>query len=100
MFVVNRTGVAGADLRTHSSLIHSLSQLSFSSKSSKYHKSQTVKARELKFLENGNPPQPVTCLHVTCHILHVTCHELHDIFLDIVVKLIGGGSDINWAYPV
>ena len=52
----------------------------------------------------------VTC-HVTCHVLHVTCPVSHVtifffffsfflFFPDKVVKLIGGGSVINEAYPV
>ena len=36
--------------------------------------------------------------HVTCHMLHVTCHIFF--FFYKVVKLIGGGSVINGAYPV
>ena len=45
----------------------------------------------------------VTChvSHITCHVSHVTCHILFLFyFLDKVVKLIGGGSFINGAYPV
>jgi hypothetical protein len=47
--------------------------------------------------------------HVTCHVSHVTCHVTRDTchmslifssFLDKVVKLTGGGSVINGAYPV
>ena len=64
LVIVNRPGVAGAVLKTPLSLINSfsqsVSQSAFSSESSKYHKSQTVRARELKFLENVHPP-----LHVT-----------------------------------
>ena len=42
----------------------------------------------------------VTC-QVTCHMSHVTCHmSFFFFFLDKVVKLIGGGSVINGAYPV
>ena len=47
--VINRPGEAGAVLETASSLINSLIESSFSSRSLKYHKSQTVRARELKF---------------------------------------------------
>ena len=36
--------------------------------------------------------------HVTCHVSHVTCHVSHVIFLDKMMKLIGGGSVINGAY--
>ena len=46
-----RCGVAGAGLQTPSSLINSVSDSSYSSKSSKYHKSKTIRARELTFLE-------------------------------------------------
>ena len=34
---------------------------------------------------------------VTCHVSHVT---IYFFFFDNVVKLIGGGSVINGAYPV
>ena len=70
-------------------------------------------------IERGYPLTPqhhVTChmLHVTCHMScvmchmsrvtcymsHVTCHFFLLLFLDKVVKLIGGGSVINGAYPV
>ena len=36
---------------------------------------------------------------VTCHVSHVTCNVSLFFFLDKVVKLIGGGSVINGAYP-
>ena len=84
--IVNRPGVAGAVLQTPSSFIHSVSQWSFSSESSKYHKSQTVRARELTFGENVHPPQHVTChvsrvtcqvSRITCHVSCVTCHVSH-----------------------
>ena len=47
----------------------------------------------------------VTChvSRVTCHMSRVTCHLfifLLFFFLDKVVKLIGGGSVMNGAYPV
>ena len=37
-----------------------------------------------------------------CHMSCVMCHMSHflNIFFDNLVKLIGGGSDINGAYPV
>ena len=57
---------------TYSFVIHSY----FSSRSSKHHKSQAVRARELKFGENVHPSPCVTC-HlscVTCHVSRVTCH--------------------------
>ena len=59
-------------------------------------KSQTRRARELKFWDNVHTPQQVTChmLHVTCHVSHVTCHvscvTCHFFFFDKVVKHIGG----------
>ena len=42
--------------------------------------------------------------HVSRHVSHVMCHVSHVtffllFFLDKVVKLIGGGSVINGAYP-
>ena len=49
---------------------------------------------------------PPNMSHVTCHESCVTCHMSHFIFsflfffLDKVVKLSGGGSVINGAYPV
>ena len=68
------------------------------------------RARELKFLENVHPPPPVTChmSHGTCHVSRVTGHVSHvtcnffSFFSEIykVVKLVGGGSVINGAYPV
>ena len=68
----NRPGVPEAVLQTPSSLI----KTSFSSKSSKCHKSQTRRAKELIFWENVHPPQHVTChiSRVTCHMSRVTCH--------------------------
>ena len=43
--------------------------------------------------------------HVTCHVSHVTCHNYFYLyffifFSDKAVKLLGGGSVINRAYPV
>ena len=81
--VFNRPGVAGAVLQTPLSLIESVSQFvsqwAFSSKSSKYCKSQSGRARELPFWENVYPPQHVTCHMscVTCHMSHVTCNKSH-----------------------
>ena len=45
----------------------------------KYHKSQTVRARQLTFWENAHPLQHVTfhMSHVTCPMSHVTCHMSH-----------------------
>ena len=50
------------------------------------------------------PPQHVTCnvSHITGHVSHVMCHMsdfLNYFFWDIMVKLIGGGSVFNGAYP-
>ena len=75
----NRPGVAGAVLQTPASLIKSVAQSSFSSKSSKHHNSQTVWPRELTFWENVHPTQYVMChlSHVTCHLSCVTCHLSH-----------------------
>ena len=52
---------------------------SFSSQSSRHPKSQTIRARELKFWENVHPPPCVTCYmsHVTCHMSHVRCQVSH-----------------------
>ena len=100
--VINRPGVAGAVLQSASSLID-FSHSAFSSRSSWYHKSQTVRARELKFWENVHPPN---MSRVTCHVSRrVTYHVSHVIlfffiFSDKVVKLIGGGYVINGANPV
>ena len=49
IMIFNRPGVAGAVLQTPSSLIDSVSESAFSSQSSRYHKSQSRRARELKF---------------------------------------------------
>ena len=111
--IFNRPGVAGVVLQTSLSFIQSVSPWAFSSQSSRYHKSQTIRARELKFWENVRPQQHVTYICVTCHMLHVIFHVSHVtchmsqfflliffflFFLDKVVKLIGGGSVINRAY--
>ena len=61
-------GVDGAVLQTALSLINSLTHSSFSSKCSKHLHSQTIKAREVKFLENVKSPS-----HVKSHASHVTC---------------------------
>ena len=53
-------------------LINWVTESDFSSQYSRYHKSQTIRARELKFQENVHPPQ-----HVTCHMSWVTCHVSH-----------------------
>ena len=69
LILINRPGVAGAVLQTTLSLIDSISQSFFSSQSSKYNFSQTVKARTLTFIENFHHP-----LCVKCHMSGVTCH--------------------------
>ena len=101
IYIFNRPGVVGAVLQTPLSLIQRVSQLAFSSKSSKYHKSQTVGGRGLKFWKKIHPPQHITChvSHVTCHVSPVTCHMSHFFLSWKVVKLIGGGFVINKAYP-
>ena len=60
-------------------LCHYLSQCSFSSQSSRHHKSQIVRARELNFWENVHPSPCVTChmSHVMCYMSCVTCHVSH-----------------------
>ena len=67
--VFNRPGVAGADQQTDLSFIHSLIHLvtesSFSSRSSRNRNFQTVKARELKFC---SPPLMRHKSHVMCHM--------------------------------
>ena len=54
--LVNRPSVAGAVLQKPPSLIKSVGRWSFSSRSSKHHNSQMVRARELKFWDNFHPP--------------------------------------------
>ena len=101
---VNRPGVAGAVLQTPSSLInwfiHSVSQWSFPSKSSKHHISQ-------KKLTQCSLPVMCQMSHVTCHVSHVTCHMSHVtrdmshfFFFFFFLQLFGVGSVINRAYPV
>ena len=76
--LIYRPGVAGAVLQTPLPFIKSLSQyltdLSFSSKSSKLLPSQTIRAKELMLWENVHHPILVTCQvsHVTCHMSGVT----------------------------
>ena len=74
---------------------------SFVKLSSKPFHSQTVSARELKFFEKVHLPKPVTgrMSHVTFHMSHVMC-QIFLSFLDKVVKLFGGGSVFNGAYPI
>ena len=52
---------------------------------------QTVRPRELTFLEN------LSC--VVYHMSPVTCHMSHSFSFDKVVKLAGGGSVINEVTP-
>ena len=65
-----------------------VSQSASSSKSSKHHNCQTVRARKLKCWENVHPCHMscITChlsivirhlSHVTCHLTPVTCHLSH-----------------------
>ena len=64
-----------------------MSEWAFSSKSLKYQKSQTVRARERKFWENVHPPQNVPC-HlslVTCHVSHVTCNVSQYFFICLFI---------------
>ena len=63
--IFNRPGVAGAVLQTSSSLIKSVTKAAFSSESSQHHKSQTVRARKLKFWENVHPDY---VSHVRCQV--------------------------------
>ena len=58
--IFNRPVVAGAVLQTPLSLIDSVSQSAFSSQSSIYHKSQTIRARELRECS------PLTTCHMSC----------------------------------
>ena len=69
-------GVARAVLQTALSLIESLTEWSFPSRSYKHHNAQTIRARELQFWENVHPTTCVSChlSHVTCLISYVTCH--------------------------
>ena len=68
-------GVAGAC----SFVITWLSHWSFSSRSSKHHKNQTVRARKLKFWENVHPTPYVIChlSNVTYQVSPVMCHRSH-----------------------
>ena len=83
------------------SFIHSFMECSFSSRSSRNHKSQIIRAREMNFWENVHPPLYVTChkLHGLCQVSGVTYHFFFS-FLYIVVALVIGGSVTNGAYPI
>ena len=69
--VFNRPNVAGAVLHTPLSLINSLTDSSFSSKSSRHLHLLTVWARDLKLWDNIYLPTCVTC---PCHVSLVTCY--------------------------
>ena len=58
-------------------LIYSSIETSFVSKSSKYHKSQTIRTRELKFERMFTP---YNIPHITCHMSCVTCHYFSFLF--------------------
>ena len=60
-------------------LIDGVSQCSFSSKPSKYCYTKTVRARELKCLDNVQHPQFVAC-HVSCVRRHVSCVPFFSLF--------------------
>ena len=63
--------------------MHSLSRSWFVKISSKHHKSQTLRARELEFWENVHPLQ-----HVTCNMSHVMFHMSHVMYPMPWVKFI------------
>ena len=77
-WIFNRPGVAGAVLLTALSFIHnfihSLTQSSFTSRSSKHHKSQTGRARKLTIWDNVHPSTMCHMSGVTCQVSHVICH--------------------------
>ena len=97
-------------------LINWLSQSSFSSKSSKHHKSQTIRAGDLKFWHNVHHLShvmfhvPCVICHVspvTCHVSQVTCTKtktniiyIFCFFFYKLVELVVGRLVINGAYPV
>ena len=86
---------------------------SFSSKSSRYHKSKTIWARELKFLDNAYPPPHVRyqVSGVTCHVSRVrcnvsgfTCQVYIYIYINIYFFLQSGGFNCwrvryQWGLP-
>ena len=102
IIIFNRPGVAGAVLQSPLSLIHWLR--SFSSKSSKHHKSKTIRASDLKFCHNVHlltqcsphvmcHASCVTC-HMSplmCHLSHVTCH-VAPVTCDMYFFFGGGGQ--------
>ena len=71
--VFNRAGVAGTVLQTPPSPIKWVGQQSFSSRSSKHHNYQSVKARQLTFWDNIHSHQ---LWHVRCHVSCVTLFVL------------------------
>ena len=79
-YIFNRLSVSGAVLQTPSgyefihSFINQLSRSSFVEISSRYPQSQTVRARDLTFLENVDLWPHVSCQHVMCHVSRVICH--------------------------
>ena len=85
--IINRPRVAGAVKHLHNSLRHCTNWW-FVKISSKYLHSQTIRAKELKFLEKVHQPLPVT-YHVSC----VTCHMSHvTLFFWQLSKVVIGGS--------
>ena len=80
----NRPGVAGDVLQSPplliDSIFHPLVQIS-----SKHCQSQTGRARELKFLENGHPT-----LCVTCHMSHVKKITFNFFLLKKMDKVVEG----------
>ena len=62
LVVINRPSVPGPVLQTPPLTIMPVGQLSFSSRSSKHHNSQTARARELKFWDNIHPPPRLTVM--------------------------------------
>ena len=73
----------------------------------KHHNSQTVRLRELKYLENVYLPPHITSQlsRLTCHVSQVMCHmsreeeEKRKKKWDKVVELVGGWSVINRPTP-
>ena len=102
--MINRPHVAGAVLQTTPSLIKTLTNSSFVKISSKHPHLETLRVRDLNFLENVHLPPSVMChvSHVMCHMSGVACH-IHFfllLFSDKMLELVGGGSVINGAYPI
>ena len=72
LMILNIPVVAGAALQTPPSFIHWLIERSFSSKSSQYHKSQTLRARDPIFFKTMLTTCHMLCAR--CHVSRVTCH--------------------------